>query len=91
VRPTLIGKPEPWLMREGLRRLGADPAATAVLGDRLDTDILGGQRLGLATIMVLTGVHGEEDVAASEVRPDGVYRDLAELREAWGHLEWAHE
>jgi len=83
VRPIIIGKPEPWLMREGLRRLGADPAATAVLGDRLDTDIIGGQRLGLATIMVLTGVHGEAEVARSEIRPDVVYRDLVELKEEW--------
>jgi 4-nitrophenyl phosphatase len=87
VRPTIIGKPEPWLMREGLRRLRAIPAATAVLGDRLDTDILGGQRLGLATIMVLTGVHSESDLEASTVRPDVVYRDLMELRESWESAE----
>ncbi len=83
VRPIVIGKPERWLLDEGLRRLGADPAAAAVLGDRLDTDILGGQRLGLRTIMVLTGVHGEEDLARSKVKPDTVYRNLVELRSAW--------
>lgn len=82
-RPTVIGKPERWLMLEGLRRLNADPAASAVLGDRLDTDIVGAQRLGLAALMVLTGVHGPVDLAASEVRPDVVCRDLVELQEAW--------
>jgi 4-nitrophenyl phosphatase len=86
VRPTIIGKPERWLLVEGMRRLGAEPAATAILGDRLDTDILGGQRLGLRTIMVLTGVHGEGDLAVSEVKPDVVCRDLMELREEWDGL-----
>jgi 4-nitrophenyl phosphatase len=83
VHPIVIGKPERWLMAEGMRRLGADPSASAILGDRLDTDIEGGQRVGLTTIMVLSGVHGAEELAASEVRPDLVYRDLAELRADW--------
>lgn len=83
VRPTVIGKPERWLLDEAMRRLGADPAATAVLGDRLDTDILGGRRLGLSTLMVLTGVHGENDLRDSPIKPDLVYRDLLELLDSW--------
>ncbi len=81
--PTVIGKPERWLLEEGMRRLGADPAHTAILGDRLDTDILGGHRLGLTTLMVLTGVHGPEEVAASNVQPDALFQDLRELQRAW--------
>ena len=47
VAPTIIGKPERPLLEQALRLMGSTPAATAILGDRLDTDILGGQRLGL--------------------------------------------
>ncbi len=83
VSPTVIGKPERWLMEEGMRRLGADPDQTAVLGDRLDTDIAGGRRLGLTTLMVLTGVHGLRDLDSSPVQPDAVFADLVELRETW--------
>lgn len=88
VRPTIIGKPERWLLQEGMRRLGADAAATAILGDRLDTDILGGKRLGLTTLMVLTGVHGPDELERSAVRPDAVFADLVALQQAWeGALE----
>jgi 4-nitrophenyl phosphatase len=82
-RPTIIGKPERWVLEQGMRRLAADPATTAILGDRLETDILGGQRLGLITFMVLTGVHGREDIEASSFRPDFVFPDLVELRRTW--------
>jgi 4-nitrophenyl phosphatase len=83
VHPTVIGKPERWLMEEGIRRLGADPVHTAIVGDRLDTDIAGGKHLGLTTLMVLTGVHGPADLETSPVQPDAVFADLVELRERW--------
>jgi 4-nitrophenyl phosphatase len=82
-RPTIIGKPEPWSLQEGMRRLGADPATTAMLGDRLETDILGGRRLGLTTVMVLTGVHGRKEIEASSCPPDIVFPDLIALQQAW--------
>ncbi|MBN1483709.1 MAG: HAD family hydrolase [Chloroflexia bacterium] len=83
VRPTIIGKPERWMMEEAMRRLGAEAPHCAVLGDRLETDILGGKRLGLVTLMVLTGVHGREDIAGSEVQPDFVFESLVALKQAW--------
>jgi 4-nitrophenyl phosphatase len=83
LQPTIIGKPEPWMTEEGIRRLGATAEHTAVLGDRLDTDILGARRLNLLSLMVLTGVHGPEDVAKSEVKPDAVFADLLELQREW--------
>jgi 4-nitrophenyl phosphatase len=83
VQPTIIGKPERWMIAEAMQRLGADPQHTAVLGDRLETDILGGNRQGLTTLMVLTGVHGREDIAASEIKPNLVFENLVALQQAW--------
>jgi len=81
-RPIIIGKPETPLFEEALARLGASPEETAMVGDRLETDILGGQRMGLFTILLLSGVARREDLETSPVRPDLVLEDLAALT-AW--------
>ena len=83
VAPLVIGKPEPWLYQEAMRRLGATPETTAVIGDRLDTDIAGGVRAGLRTILVLSGTSSESDLRASPVRPDLVAADIGELARLW--------
>ncbi len=83
VAPLVIGKPEPWLYQEAMRRLGATPETTAVIGDRLDTDIAGGVRAGLRTILVLSGTSNESDLRASPVRPDLVAADIGELARLW--------
>ena len=55
-KPTIIGKPEPQLYRIALERLRTSPEETLVIGDRLETDILGAQNLGCPCALVLTGV-----------------------------------
>ncbi len=82
-KPIVVGKPSPELYRQALARMGCRPDETLVIGDRLDTDILGGVRLGARTAMVLSGVHGEAELRRSLVSPDFVFRDLAALVEAW--------
>jgi len=82
VKPTVIGKPEPILFQMALQRMGATEKETAVIGDRLETDILGGQRCGLTTILVLSGITQKEDLEASEIKPDYVFPDLIHLDEA---------
>ena len=82
VRPLIIGKPEPTMLVIGAERLGLAPAETAIIGDRLDTDIVGGARAGLQTILVLTGVSTRAEAAASEVKPDWVFEDLPALQAA---------
>jgi 4-nitrophenyl phosphatase len=79
VDPLVIGKPEPHLFQAAMGYLRADPASTAMLGDRLETDIFGAQRLGLRTIAVLTGITSLEQIDASEIKPDHVYPSIAEL------------
>src|SRR4051812_37994554 len=82
VRPLIIGKPEPTMLLIGCERLGTSPADTAIIGDRLDTDIIGGQRAGLQTLLVLTSVSTLDDVKRSEVKPDAIFSDLTALQAA---------
>jgi FMN phosphatase YigB (HAD superfamily) len=51
VRPVVVGKPEPHLFRVALDRMGLPPQAVAMLGDSLATDIAGGRRAGLRTVL----------------------------------------
>lgn len=82
VAPLIIGKPEPTMLLMGAERLGHAPRETAMVGDRLDTDILGGSRAGISTILILTGVSTHDDVERSPLKPDFVFRDLPTLQEA---------
>lgn len=77
--PLVAGKPEAPLFHSAAKRLRAD--RPLVVGDRLDTDILGGNRAGFATVAVLTGVDTRESILAAraEERPGYVINDLSEL------------
>jgi 4-nitrophenyl phosphatase len=83
VSPTVIGKPETTMLEQALARMGAQPATTAVLGDRLETDILAGQRAGLLTLLVLSGVTDGALLSKSEIQPDLVFDDVAHLHAVW--------
>jgi len=83
VQPIVIGKPEPAMFEQALAALGAKAEETAMLGDRPETDILGGHRAGLVTILVLTGVSTREGLAQYEVRPDLIVEDLPALIRIW--------
>ena len=83
VKPIMVGKPERAIFEIALARLGALAENTAMIGDRPETDVLGGQQAGLMTIHVLTGVANRADLAASGLTPDWVFDDLPALREAW--------
>jgi 4-nitrophenyl phosphatase len=79
VEPLIIGKPQPEMMLQAMQRLGSTPANTAVLGDRLDTDILGGQNAGLTALLVLSGVTSRANIETSPIKPDYVFEDIREL------------
>jgi 4-nitrophenyl phosphatase len=81
--PTVIGKPQPAIFQMALDRMEPRPRNPATIGDRLETDILGGQRAGMFTILLLCGVTGQRELDSSPIVPDMVYGDLAELLEAW--------
>ena len=82
IRPLIIGKPEPTMLVIGCERLGTSPADTAIIGDRLDTDIVGGYRAGVRTLLVLTGVSTRAEAAQAELRPDAIFEDLPALQAA---------
>jgi phosphoglycolate/pyridoxal phosphate phosphatase family enzyme len=81
VEPLVIGKPNTYSVELLLQRCGVCPQEAVLVGDRLDTDVLVGKRVGLHTVLVLTGVTDAEAVrfASEEMLPDRVIRTLAEL------------
>ena len=83
VAPIVIGKPERAMFEVALRRLGTTPEQTLMIGDRLETDILGAQRAGLKTAVVLTGITTAEDAARSSIQADAVYESLQALHASW--------
>ncbi len=80
VTPTVIGKPSPEVLIQAALELDASPDQSVMIGDRLDTDILAGNRANMLTAMVLTGVSSQADIADSEAKPDIVIAGLPELR-----------
>ena len=86
-RPDAVaGKPEPPLLREAVARLGA--TRPLMVGDRLDTDIAAGARVGIPTLLVLTGVTTVAEIlrAVPEERPDFIGADLRTLTRPYPEL-----
>jgi 4-nitrophenyl phosphatase len=79
IQPTIIGKPEPHLYSLALKRLQIAPEVALAIGDRLETDILGGKRVGMKTALILTGITQSEDLEQSSIQPDYVFHDLSHL------------
>jgi 4-nitrophenyl phosphatase len=79
----IIGKPHSPLFENALKILNTRPSQTLMIGDRLETDILGAFKLGIRTALVLTGASTLDDVAASPFKPDGIYAGLEEVCDAW--------
>lgn len=85
--PAVIGKPERWLFDAALTQLGIDPAQALMIGDRLDTDIDGAQRIGIATVLVTSGVDDDVSSKAKNIHPDLTMAHLGELATIWrSHL-----
>jgi 4-nitrophenyl phosphatase len=79
VEPIFAGKPSPYLIDLARQRLGTEKAETLVVGDRLETDIAGGQAAGCPTALVLSGVSTEEQAHTWTPKVDLIAKDLAEL------------
>jgi 4-nitrophenyl phosphatase len=81
VAPFIIGKPSPVMFKEAVTRLGGDPAAIAMVGDRLSTDIAGGRDAGLRTILVLSGISSCEEAEQGDITPDYIFDDITAVGE----------
>jgi NagD protein len=79
VEPYYVGKPNPLMMRSALNALDAHSETTAMIGDRMDTDIVSGLEAGLETILVLTGVATRESAERFPFRPSRILDSVAEL------------
>ena len=87
-KATIIGKPERAMFDAALQMLGVPAPEALVVGDRLDTDILGAERAGIPSVMLLTGVSTLADLERSTVQPDAVFEGLPELLEAFRNAEF---
>jgi 4-nitrophenyl phosphatase len=79
VKPIVAGKPSPLLYTIALERLHTPPSETIAIGDRFDTDIIGGQLAGLKTAMLLSGVETRANSSIWIPSPDIIAEDLTEL------------
>lgn len=81
VAPTIVGKPGPIMYQQAMERLGTAPEETLAVGDRLETDILGGQNTLCKTALVLSGVTTPSEAALWHPAPDLVAEDLTAVLE----------
>ncbi|PJI93762.1 HAD-IIA family hydrolase [Luteimicrobium subarcticum] len=77
--PYFVGKPNPMMFRSALNRIDAHSERTAMIGDRMDTDVVAGIEAGLHTFLVLTGSTKAEDVESWPFRPSEVVGSIADL------------
>lgn len=78
--PFFVGKPNPWMMRSALNYLDVHSEDTAMVGDRMDTDIVSGVESGMRTILVLTGVTRQTDVDNFPYRPTWIVDSVADIQ-----------
>jgi HAD superfamily hydrolase (TIGR01458 family) len=81
VEATILGKPTPAYFDAALEALDADAGMTWMIGDDLESDIVGAQACGLRTVLVRTGKFRPEQVERSHVHPDGIVSSIAQLPE----------
>jgi len=79
--PYVVGKPNPMMFRSAMNKIGAHSENTAMIGDRMDTDIVAGIEAGLHTILVLTGISDQAEIERYPFRPDEVLNSVADLLE----------
>ncbi|MGI8603089.1 MAG: HAD-IIA family hydrolase [Verrucomicrobiales bacterium] len=91
VKAFSVGKPSPVMLRAARKELGLTTDQTIVIGDTMETDILGGVQLGFRTILVLSGGTCREDLPKYAYPPDKVVESIAELNHQQLHREFARQ
>ncbi len=88
VKAFSVGKPSPIMMRAARKELGLTTDETSMIGDTMETDILGGVQLGFHTILVLSGGTKLDDLPRYTYRPELVVESLGELAEMLDRHDW---
>ena len=88
VKAFSAGKPSPIMMRAARKELGLSTDETTMIGDTMETDILGGVQLGFHTVLVLSGGTRQEDLARYAYRPDAIVESLGELAATLDETNW---
>lgn len=78
---VIVGKPSPIILEGALAALGVAADDCVIVGDRIETDIVMGKRLGLRTVLVLSGITRADDGRIAELKPDAVIGSIRELIE----------
>lgn len=79
-KPYVVGKPNSLMMLIARKQLGARASETIMIGDRMDTDIVGGLEAGMTTCLVLSGVTNREMIDSFPYRPDHVFENIGQIR-----------
>ena len=77
--PYIVGKPNPMMFRSAMRKIGAYSESTGMIGDRMDTDVVAGIEAGLHTVLVLTGIADDAEIAKYPFRPTEILNSVADL------------
>lgn len=78
-KPYVVGKPNALMMMIAKQQLKAHAEETMMIGDRMDTDIVGGMEAGMITALVLSGVSKMEDLNKFPYKPDYIYNNVGEI------------
>jgi NagD protein len=84
VEPYFVGKPNPLMMRSALNAIDAHSETAAMIGDRMDTDVISGLEAGMETVLVLTGVTTREAAERYPFRASRIVNSIADLLETLG-------
>lgn len=81
MEPYVVGKPNPMMFRSAMKKIGAHSETTAMIGDRMDTDVVAGIEAGLHTILVMTGISDQAEILKYPFRPNEILNSVADLLE----------
>ena len=77
--PYIVGKPNPMMFRSAMNKINAHSETTGMIGDRMDTDVVAGIEAGLHTVLVLTGIADDVEIAKYPFRPNEILNSIADL------------
>ncbi len=84
IEPYFVGKPNPLMMRSALNAIDAHSESAAMVGDRMDTDVVSGLEAGMHTVLVLTGITQRAEAERFPYRPSRIVDSIADLIDELG-------